>query len=140
RFTFVDDEGNTQTETDSTETTLENDTSSGSSSLNQTVGSIFAQVEGGIDTCQDACATSDLSVFLNRLKIIGTLGGGAEFTTASTTQSAREAMNAFQSSLEKGRELSTSSEVTREIVGAKLSAEVTLENPSDVAFRLSNIE
>jgi len=67
-------------------------------------------------------------------------GWGAEWTTANTTESARAATTAFQSSLEKGRELSRSSTVTRELLGARLSAEVTLENPSDVAFRLSNVE
>ncbi len=141
RFTFVDEDGNTQTETSSTATTLQNDTSSSSSHFNQNVGNVFAQVQGGFDTCQadSACALDDFTP-KDRFLFIVTGGGGAEFTTASTAESSRAAMNAFQTSLEKGRELSTSSAVTREIVGAKLSAEVTLENLSDVAFRLSNVE
>ena len=140
RFTTTDDNGNVQTEDSSTSTSLENDTSSDTSHFNQTVGNIFAQVQGGIDTCQSDCGTSDLSVFLNRLQILATIGGGAEFTTANTTESAIAAMSAFQSSLDKGRQLSTDQSVTREVVGASLSAEVTLENLSDVAFTLSHVE
>jgi hypothetical protein len=140
RFTTTDDNGNTTTEDSTTSTSLENDTSSDSSHFNQTVGNIFAQVEGGIDTCQSDCGTSDLSVFLNRLHLIGTIGGGAEFTTANTTDSSMAAMDAFQTSLDKARQVSTDHAVTREVVGASLSAEVTLENLSDVAFTLSNIE
>jgi hypothetical protein len=49
-------------------------------------------------------------------------------------------MNAFQTSLDKARQLSTAHAVTRAVMGASLSAEVTLENLSDVAFTLSKVE
>jgi hypothetical protein len=143
RFTTTDEDGNTQTESSSTSTALQNDTSSGSSSLNQTVGNFLVQIEGGIDACQtdEACKAPDAGFISSaRGKALLTAGGGAEFTTAHTTESARAAMNAFQSSQDRGRETSTGHSVTREIVGASLSAEVTLENPSDIAFRLSNVE
>ena len=83
RFTYVDEDGNTQTETSSTSTALQNDTSSSSSNFNQTVGSIFAQVEAGLDSCgtDNACASDKFySVGLfGRLKALLTVGGGAEF-------------------------------------------------------------
>ena len=144
RFTTTDDNGNTQTEDSSTSTSLENDTSSDNSHFNQTVGNIFAQVNAGIDSCQaDNACRPDLGGLIGvlyRLHGDATLGGGAEFTTATTNRSATAAMSAFQSSLDKGRQLSTGHSVTREVVGASLSAEVTLQNLSDVAFRLSNVE
>jgi hypothetical protein len=136
RFTFTDENGDTRTESSSTETTLQNDRSTSSSSLNQTVGQF--NIEAGLDTCQDGCDSIGIAQFVNRLFLKAS--GGAEFTTANTTESATAAMNAFQLSMEKGRELSAASAVTREIVGASLSAEVTLENLSDVAFSLSNVE
>jgi len=136
RFSYTDENGDTHSETSSTQTSLENDTSFSSSRLNQTVGNFMAQVEGGIDTCQ----TDTICSVLDRLKLIATIGGGVEFTTANTVESASAAMSAFQSSLEKAREVSTSNAVSREVVGASLSAEITLQNLSDVAFRLSDLE
>jgi Bacterial TSP3 repeat len=141
RYTTTDDSGNTVTEDSSTSTSLENDTSSDSSSLNQSVGNFFAQFQGGIDACQTdkACISTEFSP-VDRFVALATIGGGAEFTTANTTDSAQAAMNAFQTSLDKGRQLSTDHAVTREVMGASLSAEVTLQNLSDVAFTLSNLE
>jgi hypothetical protein len=136
RFTYVDETGETRSETSSTQTSLQNDTSLSSTRLNQTVGKFMVQVEGGIDTCQ----SDSICLITDRLKLIGQVGGGVEFTTANTVQSTANAISAFQSSLEKGRALSGNRSVTREIVGASLSAEITLQNLSDVAFRLSDLE
>jgi hypothetical protein len=138
RYTYTDENGDTQTETSSTATSLENDTSSGSSTLNQTVG--MFNNEAGLEGCSIGCEMGFTSVAAWLSRLFLRASGGAEFTTATTTESARAAMNAFESSLEKGRELSTSSAVTREVVGASLSAEVTLQNLSDIAFSLSNVE
>ena len=141
RFTTTDDNGNTRTEDSSTSSSLENDTSKDSSSLNQSVGNFFAQFTGGIDACQTdkACVSTEFSP-VDRFVALGTIGGGAEFTTANTTDSSTATMNAFQNSLDKARQFSTDHAVTREVVGASLSAEVTLQNLSDVAFTLSNVE
>jgi len=142
RFTTTDDSGNVVTEDSSTSTSLENDTSFSSASLNQTVGNFMAEVagDGGWDTtngCEVALAATGNCW---RAVLTATVGGGVEFTTANTTESARAAMNAFQTSLDKGREVSTDHAVTREVAGASLSAEVTLQNLSNVAFTLSNVE
>ncbi|MGD2063040.1 MAG: hypothetical protein PVF51_05595, partial [Nitrospirota bacterium] len=140
-FTTTDDSGNVVTEASSTSTSLENDTSFSSSRLNQTVGNFMAEFagEGGVDYAQ--CATGE-DIVAGCWKLIGTatVGGGVEFTTANTTESAKAAMSAFQTSLDKGREVSTDHAVTREVAGASLSAEVTLQNLSNVAFTLSNLE
>ena len=141
RFTFTDENGDTRTETSNTSTTLQNDQTSSSSNFNQTVGSFFVQVHGGFGECQ----TDNACNFFNfpdpdRLFLEGTIGGGVEFTTANTTASSTSAISAFQSSLEKARALSTTSTATRQVFGASLSADVTMQNQSDVAFRLSNLE
>ena len=141
RFTITDENGDTRTETSSTATTLQNDRTFSSSNFNQTVGSFFAQVHGGFGECQtdNACNFFDFPD-PDRLFLVATLGGGVEFTTANTTASSTSAISAFQTSLERARELSTTSTVTRQVFGASLSADVTIQNQSDVAFRLSNVE
>lgn len=140
-FTTTDDSGNVVTEDSSTSTSLENDTSFSSASLNQTVANFMAQLgfEWGADTSGCDPLTVPLTGCFKGL-INGTAGVGVEFTTANTIESAKTAMNAFQTSLDKGREISTDHAVTREVAGASLSAEVTLQNLSNVAFTLSNVE
>jgi hypothetical protein len=141
RFTTTDDNGNTQTEDSSTSTSLENDTSFSSTKLSQTVGNFMVQVGGmaGVDFANCASVEGFLAGCFQG-NVTATVGGGVEFTTANTTESATAAMNAFQSSLDKARQISTDHAVTREVVGASLSAEVTLQNLSNVAFTLSNVE
>lgn len=61
-------------------------------------------------------------------------------TIQVTNESARETQQAFEQSLSRGRELSQTSTVTREVLGARIDADVTIESAGDIAFTISNLE
>lgn len=54
--------------------------------------------------------------------------------------SAREAQQAYEQSLAKAQELSTTQSVTREVVGASIEVPVTITNEGSVPLTLSNLE
>lgn len=59
---------------------------------------------------------------------------------AISRESASESQRVREASLNKGLELTTSSTVTREIVGARIDADLTIENKGDLAFAITNLE
>lgn len=140
RFTYVDAKGNAQSQTISTSSALQEDSSSTTSDLNQTVGHWLLGAEFGIDTCQSDCNEAKLDTFLNRLHLLAHVEGGQEYTTSHTSESQRATSRAFADALERGSELSTSSEVAREVVGARISVDATFRNPSSLAITLRNLE
>ncbi|MDX2200344.1 MAG: hypothetical protein SF069_15395 [Phycisphaerae bacterium] len=67
-------------------------------------------------------------------------GSHDDNTVQVTSESAAETQAAFEQSLSRGRELSQTSTVTREVVGARIDVDVTIESAGDIAFTISNIE
>lgn len=59
---------------------------------------------------------------------------------AISRESATESQRVREASLNKGLELTTSSTVTREIIGARIDADLTIENQGDLAFAITNLE
>jgi hypothetical protein len=140
RFTSTDDQGQTISSDSSTSATLETDQSTDVSHLSQSVGHFNIGVESGFDACATEACSAEKFDFLDRLFLKISAEGGAEFTTANTVDSVRATTQAYQSSLEQGQQLSTDHAVTNEVLGAKLSADVTLQNASNVGFSLQNVE
>jgi hypothetical protein len=139
RFTFTDEDGLTTTETSSTTTSLS--TGEGQTTLTTDGRTRFVNggVELGIDSCQSDC-TTPLEPIGNRFFVNGHADAGLEVIDQTDAETARAAEEAFEQSLEKGREISTTSGVTREVVGAGVFVDVTLTNPGDIAISLSNLE
>ena len=130
RFTYQDDTGHTVSTTDSAQSTLETDTSHTTTS-NESLslgGSFWA--EGGLRD-----GTDNSGPFFR---------AHGEFnvnhTSDFTDESVQTTQQAYQTSLEKASELSTTSTVTREVVGASIGADVTIENKGNVAFSISSIQ
>lgn len=148
RFSYTDAEGNVRSRTDSTASSLDNATSSSSSNLSQTVGHWLLGADIGIDSCQtdDACVTlltdwNDWgSTFIDRFHANVKVEGGQEFTTANTTASERAMTQAYAQGIENGLELSGSSQVSREVVGASMLVDLSFQNTSDVAITLESLE
>ncbi len=65
---------------------------------------------------------------------------GVEHTSNVTSTSARATQQVFENSFARGLELSQNRSVTREVFGASLDGSITIENPGDIAFTISNIE
>jgi hypothetical protein len=130
RFTYLDETGHTVSTTDSTQSTLETDTSSThTEGENLTLGGSL-WLEAGL---RDAVAGYD-----------GFFRAHGEFNVSHTSEwsdeSVQQTQKAYQQSLEKGTELSTTSSVAREVIGASISADVTIKNTGNVAFSLGDVE
>jgi hypothetical protein len=59
---------------------------------------------------------------------------------AISREDASASQRVHEQSVKKGVELSTSNTVTREIVGARIDAGLTIENQGDLAFAITNLE
>ena len=133
RFSYVDETGHTQSTTDSTQSTLETDTSATTSNSESTSlgGSIWAETG-----TRDGTDGTGLGAFFLRFHGEFDINNTKEFSSDSTFAT----QQAYQQSIERANQLSTDSTVTREIVGASLGANITIENQGSVAFTISNLE
>lgn len=131
RYTYTDESGQTVSEESSTSTNLTVGNSLRSLSA---TGRVFAQQvlgEGGYG----AGDAKESGAWFK-------LGASANFEQSASfeSESVRQTEQAYASSLNKGREFSQNANVTREVVGATVSVDLTLKNTSDVAYTLSNLE
>jgi hypothetical protein len=129
RFTYEDAQGNTVTTDSSSSVTLthgENKTRSISGSGN--IAAMY-EAEGGstIETTPKPYSSN---------KVGFSVGAAIQISTESATESQRVREQSFG----KAKELNTSNTVTREIVGARIDADLTIENRSNLAFSISNLE
>ena len=132
RFTFTDEDGETVTQTSNTSVSVSQASSSTLSRTDAQMHSflIEGQVRGGQSD------QLDLKFIQGQL----TVSSNNEYSTQTGREAAQALENAFASSLDKGREISGSTAVTREVVGASIEVNVTLRNLSDVALSIRNVE
>lgn len=139
RFTFEDAQGTTITEESSSSSTLaqsENDTfASSNTDVTQHVAS--ARVEAGFEGPGGRGTAFLNGAFLN-------IEGGYEYTNSNSFTSERssaiESQRVHQNSLNKSKQINTTSTVTREVVGARIDIDLTIKNAGDLAFSISNLE
>jgi hypothetical protein len=132
RFTSTNEQGETVSKSSSTSTTLSSGTENSLSQSNSQT--LMALVQG---TVSGGLSKQNGATF-KEFELSAT--GSGEFAFSNSRASARRAERAFEDSLTKGQELSDSLTVSREVVGASIEANVTLANPSGVAFSLRNLE
>lgn len=136
RYTYTDDEGFTRTENSNTATTL----TTARSTTHLTEDGWDFNLQGGIADCQSDCEIKKPTDFLTSLFFRAKLEAGFVRHTQTNDESVNASEQAYARSLEKGFELTGSTSVTREVVGARIAVDVTLRNASDVAFTLTNLE
>ena len=138
RYTFTDESGNTKTESSSTATTIAISDSTSRLSTTALRGNFVA----GIAPCSSDCDVTKINPpdFPTNLFLRAKAEGGFERLTQTDRASARAAEDAFQRSIEKGQEFSTSSTVTREVVDARIDVDLTFHNLGDIAFSVRNVE
>lgn len=137
RYTFTDESGQVQTVNSSTSSALNSSssTSFGRSDSHEwgTSGEGFIKAGGKVG--YDKGVTAELSVEGGY-----TWASHDDNTAQVTSESSQATERAFEASLSRGRELSQTSTVTREVVGARIDADVTIESAGDIAFTISNLE
>ncbi len=137
RYTYTDETGDVQTVNSSTSSALNSSssTSFGRSDTHEwgTAGEGF--IKGGVKVGYDKGVTAEASVEGGY-----TWASHDDNTAQITAESSQATERAFEASLARGRELSQTSGVTREIVGARIDADVTIESAGDIAFTISNLE
>lgn len=132
QFTYVTQDGVTHTEDSSTSSSLAASSSQTvSTSIETSLGlNIKGTFEAGIEG-------PPIKVHAK-----GGVEAGLSFglTFQSSRQSTEETNTAFEHSMSKGFSITGTNSYTREVSGGRIDALVTLNNLSDVAFKLSNLE
>lgn len=128
RFTYTDEEGVTRSESSSTEAAVQ----SASSTSRFTSNHLGVNFEGGIEPC----SSDTICTVWDRVKLIA----GVEYFHEWGNESATALEEAYAHSQEKASEFASASSVTREVVGASISVDVTLRNTSTVAISLADLE
>jgi len=154
RFTFTDEQGSVISEESSTNT-----------SLSQSSNTSFNRADGGVTTntftfgsetragqSEQEKAGSDVT-FAGLFSVPDGVGmpfintqvnlGHEESKSTSwqtDSSSARESQKAYKASINKAKEISKTQTVTREVFGASIDLDVSVENTGNLAFTLSNIE
>jgi hypothetical protein len=154
RFSYTDEQG-----------TLITEESSSNSSLSQSDNTSFSRADSGVTTntftfgSETRAGLSDQESSSNSVSIAGLfdvptdvgmpfaqtqVNLGHEESKTSTWQtdrnSARESQQIYEASLNKSKEISTTRAVTREVFGASIDLDVSVENIGNLSFTLSNIE
>jgi hypothetical protein len=144
RYTYTDEEGETLTEESNTATTLARSEDTSFSRSDGGVNEFSGGFETGIETGIEANQSDTVSTLADRAFFRFNFSGHYEETHSTSWQtsqeSAQSSQEAYESSLTKGRELTTTSTVTREVFGASIDVDLTVENVGDVAFTVSNLE
>ncbi len=154
RFSYTDEQG-----------TLITEESSSNTSLSQSSNTSFSRADSGVTTntfsfgSETRAGLSDQETGNSDVTLLGFLSvpdkvglpfaqtqvnlGHEESKTSSwqtDRNSARESQQVYESSLNKSKEISTTRAVTREVFGASIELDVSVENIGNLSFTLSNIE
>ena len=130
RYTYVDETGDTVTQESSTSSSFSEEDEVSKLNFNSTITREGWKLDG--------------KVGFEGFKLYGEVAGGkfgnsdthsgADTTTKSALQSS------YETSLNKGRELSTTREVSREVFGASIAAPLIVRSTGDIAFSVNNLE
>ncbi|MGE3181860.1 MAG: hypothetical protein AB7N71_09530, partial [Phycisphaerae bacterium] len=137
RYTYVDQTGETVSVNSSTSSALQSSNSSkfGRSDTRNWGTGGEGYIKGGGKVGYEKGVTWEINA-----------EGGYKWTSHDdnsmqvTSESESATQAAFESALQRGRELSTSTTVTREVLGARIDIDVIIESAGDIAFTLSNLE
>ena len=142
RYTYSDQFGREQQIQESYSDTLQRDTSSSYSHTDSTTTRWHVEAKLGFETGIEA-GKGDLGpTFKWHGKIFGEVSGGfaKEDTNSTTWQSSQSAARTYNEAISRVSQISSTSSVTRETVGARLSSAVTLAAGGDMAFQVSDLE
>jgi hypothetical protein len=147
RYTYVDSKGQTISSESSTNTSLSSSENTSFSNSLMTMEENSGGFSIGVGTgIRDAQYDQDILsyYFLDRFFLEVNAEGHFERTTGTTVQidnsSARESQQALENSLTRANDASKGSEVTRELIGARISANISVENTGNVALKVTNLQ
>ena len=142
RYTYTDEFGREQQTEQSFSDSLQRDTSSSLSNTDSSTARWHIDTTVGLEVGGE-WGKGDLGP-VSKFHVTGNLqvsGGYAkEDTHATTESSSRSASRTYNEAISKVSSLSSSSGVTRETVGARISSAVTLAAGGDIAFQISDLE
>ncbi len=137
RYTYVDQEGQTVSEETSSSTTLaqsrETAFSKSDTLATKAVLELGTKFGTEVEVSMDPKATFNMEA-----EVKSTLS--VEHTSTVSQSSVETAQQVFENSYARAKEISKTQTVTREVFGAAIDTNITIENASDIAFTISNIE
>lgn len=138
RYTYTDETGETIVETSSTSASFVEENQTSKIKYNSKVLRTGWELNGKIG--------GSVAIGLTKVdvKTYAEISGGgfrnSDVHSGSDTTSTSSLRSAYESSLTRGRELTTTRTVTREVFGASISAPLTVRSTGDIAFTISNLE
>ncbi len=140
RFTYTDEQGETVSQESNTSTELEKSENTSFARTDGSVAEIVAGAEAGFEAGNASAFGAE--VVGGAAKAVASASFQYTDTTSWQTDqgSAAESRSAYEESLTKGSEFSSTSAVTREVVGARIDVEVSIANQGTVPFTVSNLE
>lgn len=136
RFSFTNTDGVSTTSEESVETLLAQSVTDtfGFSDTNTTTNAIETGASLGFEAGIGAGGAT----------VTGSLSFGYSYTDEESmtfsTESSREAQEAYQQSLTTAQTVDQQQAVTREVAGASVELDLTVRNEGDIAFSISNLE
>ncbi len=139
RYTFVDESGETVTRESSSSSSLAN---SQNTSFSRSVSGVdeWAFEIGGRAGVGNGSFFGGDAGFSGGVEI--TASGGETHTSGwqSDKSSAQESQQIYENSINKGREFTETSSVTREVAGARIDIDLSLTNNGNIPFTVRNLE
>ncbi|MGB0716741.1 MAG: hypothetical protein ACPGXK_12740, partial [Phycisphaerae bacterium] len=130
RYTYVDETGNTVTQETSTSSSFSEEDETSKLNYNSTITREGWKLDG--------------KVGFEGFKLYGEVAGGkfgnSDTHTGSDTTTTSSLQSAYDSSLNRGSEFTTTREVTREVFGASIAAPLIVRSTGDIAFSVNNLE
>ncbi len=133
RYTYTDEEGQTVSQSDSTNVSMTQSSENKLSTVDTTAWKIGAEIGGSVTAKFGKDAGTEI-------KGEAKVSGGYESTTQTTNESTNAVQNAYERSFQKGLELSQNRSVTRTVEGASISTNVSIKNAGEIAFSITNME
>ncbi len=140
RYSYTDESGKTVTQESSTNTTLSSSTNRSFSKSDTTTDEFTGGSSFGFEVGSGRAFGSDSSIIAGKAIVSGNVQRTQGTVSQVDSASAAESQRAYESSLSKGREFSTTSTVSREVIGARIDVDISIKNNGNVPFTVSNIE
>ena len=134
RYTYVDENGQTVTEVTSTSSSFSEEDEISQLKYNSKVTNFSWEVGGKFGA---EVGTSGSKAYY---EVAGGISGSSDTMSGSDTTTTSAMQAAYESSLDRGREFTTTREVTREVFGASIDSPLTVRSTGDIAFTISNLE
>lgn len=135
RYTYTDQFGQQQTIEESFSNTLQRDVSSSRTDNGGTTTTAVWNIKGGLKV-----GASAKDGIYGEINVEGGYSNTKETVNTWTTESSTNTSESYNRAVNRGTQVTSLSDITRETLAARISTAVTLTSGNDIAFNVSDLE